>query len=327
MADVSRDGVHGQVDGTRSRGQLLLVTALSLAILFVTLALILNTAIYTENLATRSGDIGGATDAVRYQDAARDGVGGIIGYANGHNNTSHSTLRSNLSTGVEEFRNNSARLFASGDRAVEVTLNDSVDGTRIAQTNESRNFTNRSGVTSWILVQEVENTREIRFHVFSNLLDTLSLTPFRMILDGPLDTWELAVSSPTGSDVKIEVDSPSGVDTCTVSETDAWINVTEGTLADEPCEPLESFGDGIGTPYEIRFENSEDARGTYTMIVDNSTLANDVETGSNTHLFEDGAGQPFAAHAIYSANVTVVYETSRLYYNTSVRVAPGESNG
>lgn len=326
MADVNPWSNTGPGDCLEDRGQLLLVTALSLAILFVTLALILNTAIYTENLATRSGDIGGATDAVRYQDAARDGIGGVIEFANANNNTSHSTLQSNLSTGVDSFRNYSARLFASGDRAVEVTLEDSADGTRIEQSDESRNFTNRSGVTNWILVENVENTREVRFHVFSNLLEDLGLTPFRMILAGPTDTWELTVSDPTGTSIEIEIDSPSGTDTCSTSDSDAWINVTDGTFAGESCDPLDSFGDGIGTPYDIRFENSEDASGTYTMIVDNASLSNDVEAGTNTHLYEDGAGQPFAAHAIYSANVTVVYETSRLYYNTSVRVAPGESD-
>ena len=44
MADVTRP----------NRGQLLLVAAIALGILFVALALILNTAIFTENLATRS---------------------------------------------------------------------------------------------------------------------------------------------------------------------------------------------------------------------------------------------------------------------------------
>jgi hypothetical protein len=329
MADVIRRGAGRRDPETKGRGQLIIVTALSLAILFVTLALILNTAIYTENLATRSGDIGGATDAVRYHDAARDGVGGVIDYANANNNTSHSTLQSNLSTGVDDFRNNSARLFASGDRAVEVTLDDSVDGTRIAQSEENRNFTNRSGATTdWVVSSNVDNTRAFKMNVTDDaLLDTSLILDNRFhveVYDGT-NEWNLYVYEDTaGSDIIIEVENPSGGGgTCTAeSVSSVWINVTDGTLGDEACEYL-SFAEGVDGTYDLTFRNPDVASGTYSLIVDNSTLAD----SPGPHLHEDGSGQPFAAHAIYSANVTVVYETSRLYYNTTVRVAPGETDG
>ena len=48
MADVGPDS-----DGASDRAQLLLVTALALAVMLVTVALLLNTAIFTENVATR----------------------------------------------------------------------------------------------------------------------------------------------------------------------------------------------------------------------------------------------------------------------------------
>lgn len=177
MADVNPrvPGRHDEPPGQDDRGQLILVTALSLAILFVTLALILNTAIYTENLATRSGDIGGATDAVRYHDAARDAVGGIIDYANAYNHTSNSTLQSNLSAGVDDFRNNSARLFVSGDRGVETTLDTTENGTRIAQSDPSRNFTNTSGTANdWTIATNIDKTRAVTI----NITDETELASF-----------------------------------------------------------------------------------------------------------------------------------------------------
>lgn len=327
MADVSRRGAsrcdrpHSE---TRGRGQLIIVTALSLAILFVTLALILNTAIYTENLATRSGDIGGATDAVRYHDAARDGVGGVIGYANANNNTSHSTLQSNLSTGVADFRNNSARLFASGDRAVEVTLDDSVNGTRIAQNDENRNFTNVSGTEApWIVASDVNHVRAFEMHVYRDELLGVLSDAFVVTLDDGTTEWNITVRKVLTDDIEIVIDGPTASDSCTVDANDAWINVSEETFGGEQCAVLGTMADGLTPPYEVRFENPSKVRGSYTFIVDNSTLAD----SPGPHLVTDGAGQPFAAHAIYSANVTVVYETSRLYYNTTVRVAPGEPDG
>lgn len=306
-----------------TRGQLLLVTALSLAILFVTLALVLNTAIYTENLATRSGDIGGGTDAVRYHDAARDGVGGIIDYVNAHNNTSHATLQSNLTTGVDSFQNHTGRLYSAGDRSVEVTHDLTVDGTRVAQSDESRNFTNTSFVADWPVAEDVRHTRAVRFHVFRDVLDLLGGTPFRMVVDDGTSTWRLNVTTDGINDIVIGVEGPTVSDTCRVTASDAWINLTAGTFAGSPCEPLTTYANGLSTPYDIRFQNAGDVRGTYSMIVDNDTLAD----SPSPHFVADGAGQPFAAHAVYSANVTVIYQTPRLYYESTIRVAPEEADG
>lgn len=307
-------GEHG---GGRDRGQLILVTALSLAILFVALALILNTAIYTENLATRSSDIGGGTDAVRYHDAARDGVAGVIDYVIAHNNSSHSTLQSNLSAGVDAFRNHSARLFAAGDRAVETTLEVTVDGTRIAQSDVSRNFSNTSGEGNWTVATSVDNTRKFRMNVTGSALDTLSGQPFTVIVDDGGTTWRMNVTDDSG-DIVVRTASA----TCRVTAASAWINVTAGTLAGSECEGF-TFAEGVTGTYSISFENSSNVEGTYSLIVDEPSVAD----SPSPHLVADGSGQPFAAHAIYSANVTIVYQTPRLYYNATVRVAPGESDG
>ncbi|MFC7080626.1 DUF7261 family protein [Halorussus caseinilyticus] len=59
MADVRFDprppaGDRGRSgDGGRDRGQLILVTGLAIAVMLVALVLLLNTVIYTQNLATR----------------------------------------------------------------------------------------------------------------------------------------------------------------------------------------------------------------------------------------------------------------------------------
>jgi hypothetical protein len=58
------------------------------------------------------------------------------------------------------------------------------------------------------------------------------------------------------------------------------------------------------------------------MVVDDDSLA----TSPGPHLASPPS-QPFATYAIYSANLTVTYETPRLFYNTTVRVAPGEADG
>ena len=307
--------------GRDERGQLILVTALSLAILFVSLALILNTAIYTENLATRSSDIGGGTDAVRYHDAARDGVGGLITYGNYHNNSSHETLATNLSTGVEAFGDESALQFAASTRAVEVDLASTTNGTRVAQTNASRNFTDVSGTADWVVVSGATRTRDVRLHVYRDELVSLFADGFRLAVTDGGDEWNLTVHRPAlGADIRVEVRGPTGSGSCTVAASDAWINVSEETVGGEDCPILGTFADGVPMPYNIVFWNGDDIRGTYTLVVDEPSLAD----APGPALASDGSGQPFATHAVYSATVEVTYQTPRLYYRTTVRVAPGE---
>lgn len=313
----------GTADERSTRGQLMLVTALALAILFVTLALIVNTAIYTENLATRGSDIGGGTEAVRYQDAVRSGVYGLVGYANYNANSSHTSIQTELSDGIQALDNRAGRQFALSDSAIETELDQTVDGSRIYQRDVTRNFSNVSGTSDWTVVQNVENVRAFRINVTRTELVALSNDPFEIVLDDGTSTWTLNISS-SGTDITVTVDGPSESGDCTAAGAEhAWINVTDGTHADANCDPLLSVAEGLSTPFEIRFTHGDEATGTYSFIVDNPTLADTP----GTHLQADGSlDQPYVTHAVYSTTVTVVYQTPQLYYNTSVRVAPGESD-
>lgn len=321
MADVRGRGgsVAPEYEG---RGQLILVTALSMAVLFVSLALILNTAIYTENLATRSSDIGGGTDAVRYHDAARDGIGGAIKYINHHNNTSFSTLDSNLTSNIDAFENRSARIFASGDRSVETNLDQTVDGTRIAQTETDRNFSDKESVDDWTLVEDVDHTRSFQINVTDNQsLDGPSGDPFEVVIENVSENeWRLNVTDESSTTI-IGIDNGTQHFTCAADTQTPVIDLTAGTINGTPCEGL-IFAEGLEPPYSITFNNGDNINGTYSLVVNNSSLAEPPLT----HFYEDGDGQPFVSHAIYSANVTVVYETPRLFYKTTVRVAPGETD-
>lgn len=329
MADV-RSGRHRRASERSSRGQLILVTALGLAILFVSLALIVNTAIYTENLATRGSDIGGGTEAVRYQDAVRSGVGGLIEFANYHENTSNDTLQTELVAGVDAIDNRTGLQFAMSNRAVDTSLNTTVNGTRIAQTDGSRNFSNVSGSANWTVVQDVEHTRAYTVNVTSSslLINLGDSNPYRIVVDNGSSTWRLNITQTTsGSDVVVGVRDGNGNHfECPAGAPPVVIDLTAGTVGDVECEGLK-FGEGIGSPYDIAYENADNIEGKYSMVVDNATLADDVEMDANIHLADDGPDQPFATHAIYSANVTATYQTPRLSYNVTVRVAPGEPDG
>jgi len=84
MADVNRD-----------RGQLIILTGLIVAVTMVAMVLLLNTAIYTENLASRGADQSGR-EAVEYRATVVDGVGELIDEENGREHGSYSDVRTKV---------------------------------------------------------------------------------------------------------------------------------------------------------------------------------------------------------------------------------------
>lgn len=313
MADVSRD-----------RAQILLVTALGLAILFVTLALIVNTVIYTENLATRSSNIGGGSEAIRHIDAVREGIGGAIAYANTHNDSSKQTVYSNLTVAVSDWSDLTARVQAVNGVGTNLTLVAAVNGTRIVQEDASRNFTNRTfGSANWTVVEEVNGTRKFRINVTDEtvLESAGSGDVFAVNVTDGSGYWRLNVTRDGSTEVHIR--NASGISvTCAASTAQPWINVTDGTVAGEECDGLQ-FAEGVSTPYTVSFENGGSIVGTYTLIVDNETLAD----SPLPHLNSKGSGSPYATYAVYSADINVYFQTPRLFLNTTIRVAPGETDG
>ena len=93
----------------RSRGQLILLGGLTLAVLLVALAVILNAAIYSENLASR-GDAIGADDALGFKDETETAVSGLIGKVNADSTQGECELRTAISkwsetTALQNVRN------------------------------------------------------------------------------------------------------------------------------------------------------------------------------------------------------------------------------
>lgn len=312
MADLSGD-----------RAQLILVAGLALAATFVAIALILNSAIYTENLASR-GEMSGGSEALGYRDAMDASVGELIEYANEHNATSHGRLHQNLSAGLAEAGNLSTRLEALDGRLATVSLAGDVNGTRIVEDEPTTDFTNETGVADWTVVEDVSNTRA--FHV--EVTDAAPLVgagsnPFTVTVTDGTDTWQLTVTDPgTGVDVNVE-DAAGNLDTCHVSSAPD-IDVTGGTVNGEDCDAL-VFAEGLTPPYDISYQNANNVQGNYSLVVDNSTLGADPDP---THLGTYGSGTtPFAAPATYSATVHLTVEGPELVYESDLRVAPGETDG
>jgi hypothetical protein len=317
MADLTEGG-------DADRGQLLLIAGLSLAIVLVALALILNSAIYTQNLATRGGDLTDQSDVTGVRESVERGLRESVQQAN-RNYGSYGTQEGAVQSDVVAL-SDAMRAYAAEDgRIVDVTYVDKTDGKRISQSSDAE-FEDASDGDDWDVATDVggagtdgEGVRSFRMSVVRNqLVDTpLALAPFRIAFDRNDDDdaddtgeWSVEIYDDGGTTVVDVYRQGSLYGYChdaTGSRTS--IDLTNATVGGSHCEPLDLFV-FLDGPYDIRYQNGDNVEGSYEMTVGEPA--------------SPGAAPVSPEDVLYSATVSVSYRTPDIEYETTVTAAPGE---
>lgn len=323
------------LNGDADRGQLILVTALVIATVLVALVLLVNAAIYTENLATRSTD-SGERDALGHRAAVVDGVGGIVDRENAAEYDDRGELEANVTDGVGALEE---LLFRAGlEEGAAATVNTSsmalVNGTLVRQTDDGRAFLNESGEADWRVASDVNRTRAFAATVNrTDLNETTADSPdsaFHVVLNDSTDEWHAYVyENDSNGDIAIAVKNASESDAtevCSVDAENTTVEFTSGTLAGEGCPGL-NWAHGLSGRYSIEYVNGDEASGTYEL-----TVRTEDEGSQETGNLVDGTavadpGSPYFVPAVYAVEVEIAYESPSLTYRAPVRVAPGESDG
>jgi len=317
--------------GERNRGQLILVAGLGIAVTFVVLALLLNTVIYTENLATRSSDVG-ADQVSSYQHAVREGLGGALVRANDYNYSSYDSLGSRFRTDVRLWDGNATQLRVVDGEVSTVRLVETTNGTRISQ-DAAGNFQNASGDTDWTVARGLTGTRRFELNVtkggladhsgvFGTPAGLLGSSAFRIRVDNASATWHAGVYHDTATDeVVVQVVNASGdlAGSCAVDRDHVVVDLAAGTVAGTPCAPL-AFP-GANGAYEIDARNGNAFVGNYTLVVDRR-LGPLRSTYATDPYYDQGNGVPYATDAIYNATLNVSVTSPAVTYATNVTVAP-----
>ena len=144
-------------------------------------------------------------------------------------------------------------------------------------------------------VNFTDGGNDLKLYVYDN--DTLSTHVTVVLYDGGTKVSECGIPANTTDRVTIDVSA--------------------ATLDGGTCEPLVNLSNRLPAEYTIRFENSTKVEGNYSLIVNRTT--DNLETGA-----DDTAAEPYAAPAIYSAELSVTYQSSVIYYRTNVTIAPEE---
>ena len=151
------------------RGQLLLIGAFIIAVSFVVLALVVNSAIFTENLATRD-EVAGSGDALEYRQEVTQSGGDVLTEINQNNSIDTSDQDDKLEENLGYINTQGGLQQSAQGRIVEIENGSVVieTGIKVAQ-DTSRPFSNTSAtsdfpavVTDWVVVEDVETTRNLR---------------------------------------------------------------------------------------------------------------------------------------------------------------------
>lgn len=309
------------------RAQLMLVAALALAVLFVSLALLLNTVIYTGNLATRS--VGGDSDAVAgYRTAAVDTADTSLKHANVHNNSDYPELETTFDTAVRDWDDATSRHRAVAGTATELNVTSKTRGTRLRQDNFSRSFENKSSNESWSVAEDIGGYRDFRMTVDRSTLTSIdgdedngtsldAANVFHLTVETDAsEEYTAFVGETDSSNVTVSVFGPSGHRaTCTAPASDgnATIDVSNGTVGGNDCEAL-TFEDDVDGEVTLRYGDGDDVAGTYSLVVD--TPYSEYEED----FVNAGNGSPYRTHALFDAELELVYRTPSTHYESTVVV-------
>lgn len=361
MATVS-DNLRG--GGDRDRAQLLLVGALSLAIALVAVALVLNSAIYTHNLASRQDNPG--DDVVTFNRDVRVSAGETLDYANrGVGNVGYGAVGNTYTGGlasVEDTVNDRASVDVAATRVSHVG-NSQVRGVRVVDADggsfEARAMLDLMAPEDWTVARDVR----VRSFVMAledpsvGLLASLGLTEVQDFLDdlaggsdvftvefvGDTDTYRVAVYDDSGPTVTVHRVGTSVYRTCSAPDSDATLDFTAGRFGGQSCDAL-SFVDDLSDTYTVRYYNSDlvsgsyelyadlpvegagDEAGTFTDLVD---AANDGDNGYHcgaTTYYPSGSSEyPRVVPAYYATDLNIRYDAPDVTFVGTQRVAGGEA--
>lgn len=320
----------------RDRGQIILIAAFALAVTFVALALIVNSAIFTENLASR-GEVTGGSEALDTRYMVEQGVGETLDASN--RETTYPDIRNRVQNGTVNVTEQVERQQVGSGVLLNVSYTKGTDteGSRINQTASRSTFEAGSG-DDYLVVEDVtrvpghNGTRAFRMNVTTAGLADNNESAFKIkandsSVTGPTDRWRTEIWDSAGNDTvhvrtyrNISNDDDHEQCKTDVPGQFVRIDVTRGTVNGEPCDALRrapngdqyTFANGAGSPYDIYFQNADNATGNFSMITTATTT--DIPLLS----LDD------YQKALYDVTVEFTYDRADFHYETQIRVAPGE---
>ncbi|MEF8782695.1 MAG: hypothetical protein V5A54_06350 [Haloarculaceae archaeon] len=306
------------------RGQIILIAGFALAVIFVALALVVNSAIFTENLATR-GETTGGSDALIERHQVEESVETIVESAN--NDSTDPT--GDIERSVENLSLQGSIQDAQSGRITSVVIDPESKVARLYQENDSRQYVNATGQEDWTLATGPDEFRTVEFNVSTDNLAEVNESEtdkmFNFSVTDP-NKWQMYVyknyTSSGNGDYKVRVEN-GGDNKCSLSNSSTYLDIqinTSGLYVDsDGTSPSSCTVGGVPKPgYNItKFQNGDRANGTYSLVLENPDTINQTN-------FNETAS-PRADVWIEELEVMYRHETTRVQYVTNFTVESGGS--
>lgn len=319
MADLTRRSTN--------RGQLLIITALGIALLLVLLAMALNTAVFGEvHVASTDDTLHEERTAVQYEESLERGVQSMIPRVNDNTSGNYTELRYALAGEISNWTDLTAERYAAGGASTNVTLETVHFRTDVTQ-DTSRNFTNASTTADWTVAENVSTVDEYEMNITqSNLVNTSDCASaaqcFNLSVDG--GAWRLSAHE-TGGKAVIRVDAANGENAKCEATGDfpVTVNVTNGSFDHPECsgETFTPFQEdtGLTSPHTLTYVNADNVSGTYNISADGRFDETNYHSANSSK-------SPRFDPRIDAANVSVTYRSSELLYRNERRIEAGDAD-
>lgn len=297
--------------GSTDRGQLLLLTAVGIASLLVVLALLLNTVIFTENVATRQSSTTDVGDALGFQHAAVQETRAAIATENSGTGTA-ADMKTNVTSHLGNWSALAAEYAALDARHTSVRVASITYSANASQTDATSDLSNSTGAPDWTLVEGADAIRTFTMTVTpSSLIDVNGNDANQSVLDAQ-GVFAVTFDGTTkvhiyrnGSVVTVrKTTGPTDAGTVCHDPNGGVIDFVSMTFNGTQCPALDVLPLSNST---IAIENGDAAVGTYSLLVDGN------------------AADPMVTSRITNVTIDVSYASKGLTYGKTVTVPAGAS--
>ena len=304
----TQQGLYGQ-----NRGQLILISVITLGILLIGITLVLNGFLFAESMESEGVPEGG-NEIESVQQMVYTEYGELLIRSNRHGSGD------DFGDGTTQAKN-AIRMQESDSQGqiLRISKVDEISGRQIRQTNEE-NFNGPTG--DW----SINATDVRRFQIAVNQpsylhgVDSINSTELNgafhiNITDDSGEVWTVYMAEHE-SDAVIAVDDGSGPTEQYEADDSLTLDVVTGSVNETGTESVDGVNiydyasnlDASSSKYTISFKNTNNIEGKYTLTV--------PEGG-----FEK-SGSPDPKNAVYSSTFDLIYESSGYDYEGEIRIAP-----
>lgn len=293
----------------RNRAQLLLASSIVLAIIFVGFSIVLNSVIFTENIAGGSSiEVTGDVDEFDHE--MRRNARSLtirVNHAQPYNNTTdvESAIRENFTS----YSGILAETYADGGSVyVNVTFDSStVRGRRIVQS-EDRELTKDDGSVDWSPFAAAKEIGWFRMNIDATNVSTDTPYSFELTNESG-DTLTVSIKR-SGAEALYVNSTINGAassnTTCEASKGRVYLNILDGTSFTDSC--TFDGADQIESPYtHLEFTNGDAAWGKYSIVLNESGGVNVPECTAPPQAL-------CLSPAVWRLQITTRYSTADLTY-------------